>query len=161
IRLQDYRELEGETFDRIVSVGMFEHVGRDHIAEYCERTARLLRPRGVGVLHSMGRMVDGPMNPWITKHIFPGLYLPTLAEIAAAMGTADLNVTDVENLRLHYALTLDQWAARFEAVRDQVAHMFDERFVRMWRFYLAASSTGFRYGHLNVWQITFTRGLDN
>ena len=140
---------------------MFEHVGREHILDYLRQTARLLKPRGTGVLHTIGRMLEGPVNPWIHKHIFPGLYLPSLAELTEGMAKCDLNVIDVENLRMHYAYTLDRWAAAFAKQVDQVRRMFDERFVRMWRMYLHSSAATFRYGYLNLWQITFTRGLVN
>jgi cyclopropane-fatty-acyl-phospholipid synthase len=162
IRLQDYREVpEQEGFDKIVSVGMFEHVGREHILDYLRQTARLLKPRGTGVLHTIGRMLEGPVNPWIHRYIFPGLYLPSLAELTEGMAKCDLNVIDVENLRMHYAYTLDRWAAAFEKQVEQVRRMFDERFVRMWRMYLHSSAATFRYGYLNLWQITFTKGLVN
>jgi cyclopropane-fatty-acyl-phospholipid synthase len=162
IRLQDYRELpeEGE-FDKIVSVGMFEHVGREHLLDYLRKTARLLKPRGSGVLHTIGRMFQGRVDPWVRKHIFPGAYLPSLAELTDGMAQCNLNVVDVENLRMHYAFTLDRWAAAFETHVDQVRRMFDERFVRMWRMYLHSSAGAFRYGSLNLWQITFTKGLVN
>jgi len=162
VRLQDYREVSDEEgFDKIVSVGMFEHVGREHILDYMRQTARLLKPGGSGVLHTMGRMLEGPVNPWIHKYIFPGLYLPSLAEITDSMGKCDLNLVDVENLRMHYAFTLDRWAEAFEKRVDQVRRMFDEIFVRMWRMYLHSSAATFRYGYLNLWQISFTKELVN
>jgi cyclopropane-fatty-acyl-phospholipid synthase len=161
LRLQDYRELsETEGFDKLVSVGMFEHVGREHIVEYLGRTARLLKVGGSGVLHTIGRMAVGSVNPWIHKYIFPGLYLPSLAEVANGMAKSGLNIVDVENLRMHYAYTLDRWAAAFERQTEQIREMFDDRFVRTWRMYLSSAAT-FRYGYLNLWQITFTKGLVN
>jgi cyclopropane-fatty-acyl-phospholipid synthase len=162
IRLQDYREVpEDEGFDKVVSVGMFEHVGREQILDYMRKTARLLKPSGSGVLHTIGRLFQGRVDPWIRKHIFPGAYLPSLTELTDGMAQCNLNVVDVENLRMHYAFTLDRWAAAFEKHADQVRHMFDERFVRMWRMYLQSSAGAFRYGSLNLWQITFTKGLVN
>jgi cyclopropane-fatty-acyl-phospholipid synthase len=162
IRLQDYRAVpEEEGFDKIVSVGMFEHVGREFFVDYLRKTARLLKPGGSGVLHTIGRMFEGQVNPWIRKHIFPGSYLPSLAQITDGMAKCDLNVVDVENLRMHYALTLDCWAATYEKQVDQVRRMFDQRFARMWRMYLHSSAGAFRYGSLNLWQVTFTKGLVN
>jgi len=162
IRLQDYRQVpEDGSFDKIVSVGMFEHVGREHVLDYLSKTARLLKPGGSGVLHTIGRMIEGPVNPWIHKYIFPGLYIPTLGELANGMSKVGLNVVDVENLRMHYGYTLDRWAAAFDKHAEQVRQMFDERFVRMWRMYLHSSAGTFRYGYLNLWQITFTKGLAN
>jgi cyclopropane-fatty-acyl-phospholipid synthase len=162
IRLQDYRQIpEEEGFDKIVSVGMFEHVGREHLLGYLRKTAQMLKPGGSGVLHTIGRMFEGPVNPWIRKHIFPGSYLPSLAQIGDGMAKCDLNVVDVENLRMHYAYTLDRWIATYEKQIDQVQRMFDERFARMWRMYLHSCAAGFRYGSLNLWQVTFTKGLVN
>jgi cyclopropane-fatty-acyl-phospholipid synthase len=162
IRLQDYREItEEQGFDKIVSVGMFEHVGREHLLGYLRKTAQMLKPGGSGVLHTIGRMSEGPVNPWIRKHIFPGSFLPSLAQISDGMAKCDLNVVDVENLRMHYAYTLDGWIATYEKQIDQVRRMFDERFVRMWRMYLNSSAAAFRYGSLNLWQVTFTKGLVN
>jgi cyclopropane-fatty-acyl-phospholipid synthase len=100
-------------------------------------------------------------KPWIHKYVFPGLYLPTLGELANGMAKCGLNVVDVENLRLHYGYTLDRWAAEFERHVEQIRQMFDERFVRIWRMYLHSSAGTFRYGYLNLWQITFTKGLVN
>lgn len=162
IRLQDYREVpEEQGFDKIVSVGMFEHVGREHLIDYLRKTSRLLKPGGSGVLHTIGRMFEGPVNPWIRKYIFPGSYLPSLAQITDGMARCDLNIIDVENLRMHYAHTLDRWAAAFEKQVERIRRMFDERFVRMWRMYLQSSAGAFRYGSLNLWQVTFTKGLVN
>jgi cyclopropane-fatty-acyl-phospholipid synthase len=162
IRMQDYREVsEVGGFDKVVSVGMFEHVGREYLLDYLRKTARLLKPGGSGVLHTIGRMFEGPVNPWIRKHIFPGSYLPSLGQISDGMAKCDLNVVDVENLRMHYAQTLDRWAATFEKQVDQVRRMFDEQFVRMWRMYLHSSAGAFRYGSLNLWQVVFTKGLVN
>lgn len=162
LRLQDYREVpEVEAFDKIVSVGMFEHVGRKHILDYFRQTARLLKPGGIGILHTIGRMRPGPLHPWIRKYIFPGAYVPSLAELADGMATFKLNIVDVENLRLHYGYTLDRWAAAFERHADQVRSMFDERFVRMWRMYLCSSAAAFRFGPLNLWQIIHSKGAIN
>ncbi|HVQ74849.1 MAG TPA: cyclopropane-fatty-acyl-phospholipid synthase family protein [Candidatus Binatia bacterium] len=162
IRLADYRELRPRRpFDRIVSVGMFEHVGQALIPAYMAATARLLADGGVGVLHTIGRMAPAPIDPWIGTHVFPGAYFPSLGELAEAMGDRDLAIADVEAWRLHYALTLDRWSEAFEEHAPAVAGQYGERFVRMWRLYLRSSAAAFRVGNLTVWQIQFTRGENN
>jgi cyclopropane-fatty-acyl-phospholipid synthase len=158
VRLQDYRRLGKELFDRVASVGMMEHVGRSYLPAYMEAVARSLRPNGVGVFQTMGRTHRAEVTPWITKYIFPGMYLPTLAEVATEMARFNLHIVDVENLRPHYAITLDRWIERFENGRDKIAASFDSRFIRMWRMYLNSASAAFKYGDLNLWQITFTKG---
>lgn len=159
VRLQDYREIGTETFDRVASIGMIEHVGESYLGTYMAQVARCLRPGGIAVLHTMGKTRKAPVTPWITKHIFPGMYLPTLAELATEMASAGLRMSDVENLRPHYALTLDAWTDRFEKSVDSITRMFDDRFVRMWRMYLHTASAAFKSGELNVWQITCSRGF--
>jgi cyclopropane-fatty-acyl-phospholipid synthase len=159
IELRDYRDLvRGERFDRIVSIGMFEHVGRDGIHDYFRHTARLLADGGVGVLQSIGRMAPAPTDPWIATHIFPGVYFPALAEIVEGMGVHRLMVADVEALRLHYALTLERWREGLERNLPAVHRMHGEAFARTWRLYLAGSAAAFRVGNLNLWQIQFTNG---
>jgi cyclopropane-fatty-acyl-phospholipid synthase len=157
--LIDYREVKGE-FDKFVSIGMFEHVGREYFGEFFERVATLLVPGGVGVLHTIGREREAGLDPWISKYIFPGAYLPTIGQLGDSMATAGLVMTDMENLRPHYARTLDAWSERFESCADDVRERFDERFVRMWRFYLYSCSAGFKYGDLRVFQVTFTNGVN-
>ncbi len=158
--LKDYRALEGP-FDRIVSVGMFEHVGIGHVREYFDQVRRLMAPDGVMVLHSIGRF-DGPgqTNPWIQKYIFPGGYIPALSEVLPVIEKSGLKVTDIEILRLHYAETLKAWRERFMARWDEAAQLYDERFCRMWEFYLAASETAFRHQDMMVFQIQITRRQD-
>jgi len=155
--LQDYREVDG-SFDRIVSVGMFEHVGVGHYDEFFGKIRQLLADDGVAVLHTIGR-ADGPgaTNPWIRKYIFPGGYSPALSEIAPAIERAGLYITDVEVLRLHYAQTLRAWRNRFQANRDRVRELYDERFCRMWELYLCAAECAFRYGGHVVFQIQMSR----
>lgn len=151
--IRDYRDLQ-ERFDRIVSVGMFEHVGVNHYRAFFDRVAALLKPDGVMLLHSIGRA--GPptaTSAFIRKHIFPGGYIPALSEVLPHIEKAGLVVTDVEILRLHYAETLKHWRARFLANRDRVVEIYDERFARMWDFYLAASEAAFRWQDLMVFQI--------
>jgi cyclopropane-fatty-acyl-phospholipid synthase len=155
--LQDYRDVEGP-FDRIVSVGMFEHVGVDFYATFFERCAELLTDDGVMLLHSIGRS-EGPdsTNPWIAKYIFPGGYIPALSEALQAIERAGLLVCDIEILRVHYAETLKAWRERFLARRDEVIQLYDERFARMWEFYLAASEMSFRKQKLMNFQIQLTK----
>lgn len=155
--LQDYREVEKQ-YDRIVSVGMFEHVGVGHYQEYFDKLAELLTEDGVAVIHSIGR--SGPpgfTNPWLAKYIFPGGYIPSLSEVLPVIEKSGLKVTDVEVLRLHYAETLARWRERFRAHWDEVAELYDERFCRMWDFYLAGSEMSFREGDMMVFQIQLAR----
>jgi len=159
-RLQDYRDID-ERFDRIVSVGMFEHVGVNHYDAFFRKSAELLANDGVMMLHAIGRS-EGPgiTNPWIAKYIFPGGYIPALSEVLPAIERAGLLVTDIEILRLHYADTLKNWRERFLAHREQVERLYDARFVRMWEFYLASSEMTFREQGMMVFQIQMTRRED-
>lgn len=159
-RLQDYRDLTGP-YDRIVSIGMFEHVGAPNYQEYFDNIARLLAGDGVAVIHSIGRKSPpSRTQPWIRKHIFPGGYIPALSEVFPAIEQSGLWVTDMEVLRLHYAETLRYWRTRFLARRDEALAMYDERFCRMWEFYLASSEVAFRrLGHM-VFQLQLTRTPD-
>jgi cyclopropane-fatty-acyl-phospholipid synthase len=151
-RALDYRDVE-ETFDRIVSVGMFEHVGVNFYDAFFAKCAEILADDGVMVLHSIGRS-NGPTSTsaWIAKYIFPGGYVPALSEVLPAIEHAGLLVTDIEILRLHYAETIKAWRDRFLAHRDEVARLYDARFVRMWEFYLACSETAFRRQNMMVFQ---------
>lgn len=158
--LMDYRSLEGP-FDRIVSVGMFEHVGLPHYQEYFDKVQQLLTPEGVALLHTIGR-IDGPgsTNPWIRKYIFPGGYCPALSEVMPRIERTGMWTTDVEILRMHYAETLRAWRERFLANWDEVASIYDERFCRMWEFYLCGSETAFRNSGHVVFQIQMARKVD-
>ncbi len=151
--LKDYRKLD-DRYDRLVSVGMFEHVGVGHFAEYFQHVARLMKPDGVFLLHAIGR-ADGPgaTNPFIRKYIFPGGYIPALSEVLPHIEKAGLYVTDIEILRLHYAETLKAWREAFMANRDRAKALYDERFCRMWEFYLAASESAFRWQNMMVFHI--------
>jgi cyclopropane-fatty-acyl-phospholipid synthase len=155
--LQDYRDIEGP-FDRIVSVGMFEHVGVDFYKAFFRRCAELLTDDGVMLLHSIGRS-EGPdaTNPWIAKYIFPGGYIPALSEVLPAIERSGLLVCDIEILRLHYAETLRAWRERFLTLRNEAVRLYDERFARMWEFYLACSEMAFRKQNLMNFQIQLTR----
>jgi cyclopropane-fatty-acyl-phospholipid synthase len=156
-RLLDYRDANGR-FDRIVSVGMFEHVGVGFYDTFFAKCAHLLADDGVMVLHSIGRKSEpGTTNPWIAKYIFPGGYIPALSEILPRIERAHLIVTDVEVLQLHYAKTLQAWRERFLAHREDVIRLYDERFVRMWEFYLASSEMAFREGDMVVFQIQMAK----
>jgi cyclopropane-fatty-acyl-phospholipid synthase len=155
--LQDYRDVTGP-FDRIVSVGMFEHVGVDFYQTFFERCAELLADDGVMLLHSIGRST-GPdvTSPWITRYIFPGGYIPALSEVFPAIESAGLLVCDTEILRLHYAETLKAWRERFMARWEEAVQLYDERFARMWQFYLAAAEMSFRKQNLMNLQIQLTK----
>jgi cyclopropane-fatty-acyl-phospholipid synthase len=156
-RLLDYRNLN-EKFDRIVSVGMFEHVGVVHYKEFFAKCRALLADDGIAVLHSINRS-DGPgaTSAWIKKYIFPGGYIPALSEVLPHLERQGLYVTDIEILRLHYAQTLHEWGQRFADHRARALELYDERFCRMWEFYLAASEAAFRFGGMNNFQIQFTK----
>jgi len=159
-RLQDYRDVH-ETFDRIVSVGMFEHVGVAGYDEFFQTVRRQLKDNGVMLLHAIGRNGrPGATNPWIRKYIFPGGYIPSLSEVLPVIERAGLYVTDIEILRLHYADTLRAWRERFMGNRAEAARIHDERFCRMWEFYLAGAETSFRVdGHM-VFQIQIAKKQD-
>jgi cyclopropane-fatty-acyl-phospholipid synthase len=157
--LRDYREVEGP-FDRIVSVGMFEHVGKRNYAEFFARIRELLSDDGVALIHSIGYAdTPGPINPFIRKYIFPGADLPSLSEVFTAVEPTGLFVTDVEILRLHYAETLRHWRERFTARSDEVITLYDERFYRMWEFYLVLCEIGFRRRTNIVFQMQIARRL--
>jgi cyclopropane-fatty-acyl-phospholipid synthase len=159
--LRDYRDELGH-YDRIVSVGMFEHVGINHYNAFFTQLKSLLAPDGVALLHSIGRM-DGPgsTHPWIRKYIFPGGYFPALSEVVPAVERSKLWITDIEILRLHYAETLKFWRHRFERNRDRVRGIYDERFCRMWEMYLVGSEVAFRRGGCMVFQMQLTKAIDS
>ncbi len=159
--LSDYRDVPGP-FDRIVSVGMFEHVGEPNYRTYFRRIADLLRDDGVALVHSIGRKSPpSPTDPFVAKYIFPGGYIPALSEVMTAVEESGLWVTDVEILRLHYADTLRAWRERFLAQRNAVALMYDERFCRMWEYYLALSELSFRHGDHMVVQLQLAKRVDS
>ncbi|HUC60555.1 MAG TPA: cyclopropane-fatty-acyl-phospholipid synthase family protein [Alphaproteobacteria bacterium] len=158
--LTDYRKVD-QPFDRIVSVGMFEHVGPNHYVEFFRKVKDLLTDDGVCLLHSIGRS-DGPgaTGPWLRKYIFPGGYSPALSEAVAAIEKVGLWITDVEILRLHYAKTLNEWRRRFMLNRDEVKALYDERFCRMWEFYLAGCEAAFHHLRQMVFQVQITKRLE-
>jgi cyclopropane-fatty-acyl-phospholipid synthase len=157
--LQDYRKVQGP-FDRIVSVGMFEHVGVNHFRTFFDTCHDLLTPKGVMLLHSIGRF-DGPGDTaaWIQRHIFPGGYIPAVSEVIPHVEKTGFFLTDVEILRLHYAETLKHWRERFLLHREEVKALYDERFCLMWEFYLASSEAAFRAGMLMNFQMQIARDL--
>jgi cyclopropane-fatty-acyl-phospholipid synthase len=157
----DYRNVRGH-YDAFVSVGMLEHVGLADFESLGDVIGRCLDERGRGLLHFIGRNQPMLLNPWIRKRIFPGAYPPTLREVFAhVLEPQGLSVLDVENLRLHYAKTLDHWRKRFEGAADQVQMMFDETFVRAWRLYLAGSEAAFTTGSMQLFQVVFAPGANN
>ncbi|HSH42258.1 MAG TPA: cyclopropane-fatty-acyl-phospholipid synthase family protein [Arenicellales bacterium] len=156
----DYRNARGQC-DVFVSVGMLEHVGTANYPALGAVIDKCLRPDGRGLIHSIGRNRPRMMNRWIEKRIFPGAYPPTLKEMAAIFEPYNFSILDVENLRLHYALTLEHWLQRFEDNVAAVRDMFDERFVRAWRLYLTGSIAAFRLGDLQLFQVVFNRGDSN
>lgn len=159
-RLCDYRNVE-EHFDRIVSVGMFEHVGLRHFGVYFDAIRDRLTPEGIALVHTIGwSRTSKDTNPWIAKHIFPGGYVPSVSEAMSAVEKAKLWTTDIECWRLHYAYTLRHWFNRFSQSHDAVLKIYDDRFVRMWRFYLAASEQTFRHGYQAVYQFQLSRKID-
>jgi cyclopropane-fatty-acyl-phospholipid synthase len=158
--LIDYRAVTGQ-FDRIVSVGMLEHVGLPHYRAFFDKVAELLTPDGVALVHTIGR-ADGPgaTDPWTAKYIFPGGYAPALSQLIPAIERSWLWTTDIETLRLHYAFTLEEWYQRTLAAREEIVRLYDERFHRMWLFYLAGAICAFRNdGHVN-YQIQLARRRD-
>ncbi|CAN7182568.1 cyclopropane-fatty-acyl-phospholipid synthase [Phenylobacterium sp. LjRoot225] len=157
--LTDYRDLKG-TYDRVLSVAMFEAVGRPNYQEYFDGVARLMKDDGVALIHSIGRPETGVTNAWIDKYIFPGGYSPALSEVLPAIERAGLMVTDVEILRLHYAETIRHWRDRFEAQRGEIADLYDERFCRMFEFYLGIAEQSFRHRRQFIFQIQLAKRLD-
>jgi len=158
--LKDYRQIAGR-FDRIVSVGMFEHVGVNHYRTYFRRVCQLLAEDGVALIHTIGRLrPPTATHPFISKYIFPGGYIPSLSEMVPQIERSGLIIADIEILRLHYAKTLRAWRERFLTNWDKVATIRDDRFCRMWEFYLASSETAFRYQGLVVFQVQMVRRID-
>ena len=158
-KLMDYRELN-EKFDRVVSVGMFEHVGRKFYGKYFEKVSNLLSDDGLALIHTIGSvMTPRDPHPWITKYIFPGGYTPSLSEVAKPIEMSGLIISDMEVLRMHYSHTLRHWKERFLGKKDKVLTMFDEKFYRMWEFYLAGCEMAFKWGDQVVFQFQLTKNL--
>lgn len=163
VELMDYRDLanSGQKFDKVVSVGMIEHVGNANLPKYFAAVKRLLQPGGISLLHCITGLTEGPCNRWIRKYIFPGGYIPSLRQLIALMPDYDFHLLDAESLRLHYARTLDHWAENFEAHLLEIQKKYGERFVRMWRLYLNSCASSFRNSGLDIHQMVFTSGLNN
>jgi cyclopropane-fatty-acyl-phospholipid synthase len=157
---EDYRKIKGQ-FDKFVSIGMFEHVGKNLIPTFMEKTKILLKPGGLGLLHTIGKERVTAGDPWMMRYIFPGAYIPVLDHVVRTMGKKGFVPEDIENLRLHYASTLDIWGKRFDAKAEEIEKMFDQSFIRMWRMFLYGSAAAFRWGDLRLYQILFTNGLNN
>lgn len=163
VRLMDYRELAKEKykFDRIVSVGMIEHVGRQNLSSYMEDVKAMLKEGGISLLHCITAQKEGEVNEWIKKYIFPGGYIPSIRQLVSLMADNDLHLVDAESLRLHYFKTLKCWAENFENKLEEVKKIKDDVFIRMWRLYLNACSASFHYGVMDIHQFLFTKGLSN
>lgn len=157
---KDYRELSGR-YDKVVSIGMFEHVGKKFIPVFIKKISVLLKKEGLGLLHTIGKDTPSSGDPWTFKYIFPGGYLPCLAEIVREMGKTGFSILDVENLRWHYAKTLELWVENYELNVKKVREMFDEAFVRQWRLFLNGSIAGFSYGDSRLFQVLFSNGINN
>ncbi|MDP4162696.1 MAG: cyclopropane-fatty-acyl-phospholipid synthase family protein [Bacillota bacterium] len=161
VQLIDYRELKKKSFDRIVSVGMLEHVGKDHLHEYFRKVNELLNHGGLSVLHTITSPRDGGTDAWIDKYIFPGGYIPSTKELVNHIADEQFHLVDLESLRRHYAKTLEKWAENFENVLEEVRKTKDERFIRMWRLYLNACAASFETGNIDLSQFIFTKGIND
>ena len=161
VQLMDYREIKDKKFDKIVSVGMMEHVGKDHLKEYFTTVKELLNEKGISLLHCITNISDDGTNSWINKYIFPGGYVPSIQELVAYMSEECFNILDIENLRIHYDKTLECWAENFENAMPQIEKMKDETFIRMWRLYLNSCAASFKCGNINLHQFLFTKGVNN
>jgi len=161
IQLLDYRELKNRKFDRVVSVGMLEHVGKDNLKDYFSTVYTLLNEKGVSLVHCITGIVEGETNTWIDKYIFPRGYIPTLKELISNMADKKFQVVDIEGLRRHYGRTLEHWATNFENSLSEISKTKDETFIRMWRLYLNACAASFNCGDINIHQILFTKGINN
>lgn len=160
VRLMDYRQITDITFDRIVSVGMIEHVGKEYLQEYFLVVNKLLNEEGISLLHCITSLTGGT-NRWIDKYIFPGGYLPSVTELIGSISEQGLHPIDLESLRRHYVRTLENWAINFENSIDVISTMKDETFIRMWRLYLNACAASFHVGNIDIHQFVFVKGLGN
>ncbi len=158
--LEDYRNIQGQ-YDVFVSVGMLEHVAKQDYKELGEVIKRCLKPAGRGLVHSIGRIISGPMNAWIERRIFPGACPATLSEMMQIFEPNDFSVYDVENIRLHYARTLELWIERFKQHEEEITRMMDEEFVKAWGLYLHGSLAAFNVGELHLFQLVFTHATNN
>ena len=161
VKLLDYRELRDISFDRIVSIGMLEHVGKENLMEYFQIVNNLLNDKGVSLVHSITGVNRGGTNTWIDKYIFPGGYVPAIKEIITDIAELDFELIDVESLRRHYGRTLEAWIQNFEKNISQIEKIKDETFIRMWRLYLNACAASFNCGNINIHQIVIAKGVNN
>lgn len=161
VKLIDYRELKDIKFDKIVSVGMLEHVGKEHLCEYFSAVNKLLNKEGLSLLHCITNTSDDGVNSWINKYIFPGGYVPSIQELISNMSDLDFNIIDVENLRLHYAKTLECWYDNFQQALPEIEKNKDETFIRMWELYLNSCAASFKSGNINLHQFLFSKGVNN
>ncbi|ODA42448.1 cyclopropane-fatty-acyl-phospholipid synthase family protein [Desulfosporosinus sp. BG] len=161
VQIVDYRELKGRTFDRVVSVGMLEHVGKEHLNEYFSTVKSLLNEGGVSLLHCITGYEEGGTNSWINKYIFPGGYIPMVQELVTQMAVNSFHLIDLESLREHYTRTLEDWAQNFEQALPLIQKMKDETFIRMWRLYLNSCAASFHTGNIDLHQFLFTKGVNN
>ena len=157
----DFRELKGRTFDRVVSVGMIEHVGKENLNGYFTNVKAFLKDGGISLLHSITAYEEAGTNSWMYKYIFPGGYIPAVQEIATLLAANQFYLTDAESLREHYTKTLEHWASNFEKALPEIRKMKDEIFIRMWRLYLNACAASFHCGNIDVHQFVFTKGVNN
>ncbi|WP_313344086.1 cyclopropane-fatty-acyl-phospholipid synthase family protein [Sedimentibacter sp.] len=161
VELLDYRELKNKKFDRIVSVGMIEHVGKDNLQEYFSKVNNLLTEGGLSLLHCITGISGGGVNSWINKYIFPGGYIPTVKELIAYMSDMQLSLLDAESLRRHYGRTLEHWAYNFEKAIPEIKKSYDDKFIRMWRLYLNACAGSFNSGNIDIHQFLFSKSINN
>lgn len=161
VQLLDYRELKNRKFDRVVSVGMLEHVGKENIIDYFTAVDNLVDTKGISLLHCITGIDEGGVDAWIDKYIFPGGYIPVLKELISNIAEKRFQVIDVESLKLHYGKTLEHWATNFENSLPEISKTKDESFIRMWRLYLNACAASFNCGDINIHQILFTKDINN
>ena len=163
VQLIDYRKIKDRLFDRIVSVGMLEHVGKDHLGEYFSHANQLLNDGGLSLLHCITGIQEseGGTNSWISKYIFPGGYIPSIQELVGHISKEKFHLIDVESLRRHYGRTLEQWSANFELALPEIRKSKDESFIRMWRLYLNSCAASFHCGNIDIHQFLFTKGIND
>ena len=163
IRLQNYIEIDHtkEQFDKIISIGMFEHVGKKRLAAYLAKVNLMLKDKGVFLLHAIMCQMESESNPWIVNYIFPGGYIPSLSETLTAGSNMGYQVQHIENLRRHYAKTLDNWYENYKQVEEKVIQTYGKEFSRMWGLYLSGCASAFRMGNIDIYQILYTKGTNN
>jgi len=163
VQLLDYRNIKNRMFDRIVSVGMLEHVGKDHLSEYFSQVNQLLNEGGLSLLHCITGIQEseGGTNSWINKYIFPGGYIPNIQELVGHISKEEFHLIDVESLRRHYGRTLEHWSANFEMALPEIRKSKDEGFIRMWRLYLNSCAASFNCGNIDIHQFVFTKGIND